>query len=780
MFTGDDLLEKVNVELLESPLLKPRARLEPGSWRVSDRDTQTASLRAHWRIVEKRRWTIASVLAAVFTVVLIATVKQKPVYQAKALLEIEQDNPNIVSMEELFQSANATDSYLETQYKILQSDSVARDVIRRLRLDQNSEFNPGKAQRTQNENEETGADAPALPTDTKHEQIVLERFRERLNVSPVQRSTLVRVSFDSRDPQLAAKAVNTLTESYIQENLETHWQATQKASSWLAGQLTGLKAKLEKSEGDLQRYAQQNGLLYLESDKGETENIVDERLRQLQDELTQAQADRYQKESLYKLAEGGDYGALPGVFDNKLTQDLTDRLADLQRQQAQLAPEFKPGYPKMKEVQSQIKRTEQLLAQERAEATRHIGDEYFAAVRREVLVNQAFDEQRREANLVAKKSVQYSILRREVDTNKQLYDGLLQRLKEAGVSAGLKASNIRVVDAAVPPPSPVKPRVALNLILGLALGLAGGVALAFTQERADDTLKSPEDIENFLRVPALGVIPSRRDIGHGRNGSGLTLPEHDAEARDDSQLVRFERESRNGWIRVDARTLECSDVYEAFRGLRTSVLLSTAGRPPRSLAFISAEANEGRTTICSNLAIALAQLGKRVLVIDGDMRRPNLHDFFRVRDGAGLVNYLAGEEGWREFVQPTGSSGLDCLACGPAPPNPSELLSSDRMQTLLQEAMTEYNFVLVDSPPLLEVTDGRILTTLVEGSVLVVKSGATSRESVQRAQVYVRDVGAHLIGAVLNDLDLRHEGHGHNGSYAAARENENGRKRVSA
>jgi capsular exopolysaccharide synthesis family protein len=280
-------------------------------------------------------------------------------------------------------------------------------------------------------------------------------------------------------------------------------------------------------------------------------------------------------------------------------------------------------------------------------------------------------------------------------------------------------------------------------------------------------------------MPALGAIPSRRDIARGRNGHGGALPEHGVSAKSDVQVVTFERKIRNGWIRVDAKLLERSDVCEAFRGLRTSVLLSTVGRAPRSLAFISAEASEGKTTICSNLGITLAQLGKRVLIIDGDMRRPNIHDFFHVRDGAGLVNYLAGDEGWRDLVRATGSKGLDCLICGPTPPNPSELLSSERMQALVQEAMTEYDFVLLDSPPLLDVTDGRILATLVEGSVLVVKGAATAREKVQRAQGCVMEVGAHVIGAVLNDVDLRHEGYGYNGFHAARRDDEDECKRVS-
>lgn len=776
------MTEEKNNQGLEPVLLRPKQCLDATARHVSERDALTESLRAYWKIIQKRRWTIAYMFAVVFTIVLIATVKQKPVYEAKGLVEIERANPNIVSVQELFQLSNVTDNYLETQYQILQSDSLARDVIRQLHLDQNPEFNPGKpVRRAQSGNlQGQGIGSEELPADAKHEEAVLDRFEERLGVTPVQRSSLVRVSFDSRDPQLAAKAVNTLAESYIEENLETHWQATQRASAWLAGQLVGLKTKLEKSEDDLQRYAQKNGLLYIESDKGQTENIVDERLRQLQDELTQAQADRYQKESLYRLAGGGDYGALPGVFDSKMTQDLTGQLAELERQRAQLTPDFKAGYPKMMQIQSEIVRAKQLLARERAEATRHIADEYFAAVRREVMVNQAFEEQRAQANVVAEKSVQYGILKREVETNKQLYDGLLQRLKEAGVSAGLKASNIRVVDVAVPPTSPVKPRIVLNLALGFLLGLGSGITLAFVQERVDNTLKSPDDVENFLGVPALGMIPSRRGIAHGRNGHNPRLPEAAKGVAENGQLSPFEKGAKNGWIRVDAKSVERSDLCEAFRGLRTSVLLSKAGRAPRSLVFISAEASEGKTTICSNLGITLAQLGKRVLIIDADMRRPSIHDFFHVPDGAGLVNYLTGDEGWRDLVQPSGSTGLYCLTCGPAPPNPSELLSSERMQTLVREAMGDYNFVLVDSPPLLDVTDGRILTTVVEGSVLVIKGGATSRELVQRAQIYVADVGAHLIGAVLNDLDLRREGYCYSARYAAREHTENRRQCASA
>jgi polysaccharide biosynthesis transport protein len=576
----------------------------------------------------------------------------------------------------------------------------------------------------------------------------------------VPRSRLVQVSFESQDPQLAAKAVNALAATYVQENLETRWEATQKASEWLSQQLQGLKVKLEKSEDELQQYARANGLLFLENAKGETESMVDERLRQLQEELTKAQADRYEKESLYRLVEAGDYGSLPGVQDNGLIQNLTGRLADLERQKAELLPTFTDDYPKVKQIQSQIDKIEKMLSAERKHAAQRIVDSYLAAVRRESLVRKGFEEQNKEANRAAARGVQYNILKREVDTNKQLYEGLLERLKEAGVSAGLKASNIRIVDAAVPPTAPVKPRLFFNLALALVVGTGLGVGTAFLQEHLDNTLKTPEDIERFVGVPALALIPSRESLNHRGHGVYGAAQRRSLLASVSEKTDDVAGGPAKDWVRIDQDGTQYSVLSEAFRSLRTSVLLSTAGRPPRSLTFISAEAEEGKTTVASNLAISLAQLGRRVLLIDGDMRRPCLHRIFHITEHAtGLVSYLTGQAEWNHLVKTTGLDGLDCLVCGPVPPNPSELLSSDRMHTLIREAMGEYQFVLVDAPPLLNVADGRILSTMVEGTVLVVKGGVTPRELVQRAEFYVRSVGGHLIGVVLNDVNLRRDGY---------------------
>ena len=494
-------LERVRPELLEPYQIEEAA--------------EGPDLRAHWRTIQKRRWTVFSIVLVTFTITLLVTLKEKSVYRADALLEIQKENANIPTVQELFQLENVSDNYLETQYKVLQSETLARRVIDQLHLEREREFNKPKGEFFQTEAHAAASQDSVIDPDTQ--QTVLKEFKDRLSVDPVRRSRLVQISFESQDPKTAAEVVNSLTDNYIQENLESRWQSAQKASEWLSQQLESFKAKLEKSEDDLQSYAQKNGLLFLETEKGDTENIVNERLRQLQDELTKAQAERYAKESVYRLTEAGDYSALPGVVDNKLMQELTARLAELERQKDALSTTFTDDYPKVKQLQSQIDGIERRLDEERKRAAQGIVDGYLAATRREDLVRQAFEQQQSQANLVAERAVQYNILKREVDTNKQLYEGLLQRLKEAGVSAGMNASNIRVVDAAVPPTRPVRPRPFLNLGLALVLGLGCGIGIAFLQEHLDNTLKNSDDVERILRVPALALIPSRESLDDARH-----------------------------------------------------------------------------------------------------------------------------------------------------------------------------------------------------------------------------------------------------------------------
>ncbi|MFQ5777054.1 MAG: GumC family protein [Terriglobia bacterium] len=700
-------------------------------------------LRAYWEVLHKRRWTVFTAFLVVLTLGLIGTLKQKPLYRARVVLEVEKEKPQLLTLQELFELDTVSDTYLQTQYKMLESESLARRVIERLRLDTLEEFNPSSSwwswwnnasKKTVAQAQSLGVVAASSDQDPLAYEITKKHFRNRLRIEPIRRSRLVAVSFESQNPELAARVANTLAASYIEQSLEIRWEAAQKAAEWLSQQLDTMKAKLEKSEEEFLQYGRDHGLLFLESEQGHSENVGHERLRQLQAELTRAQAERFEKESLYRLIQASEAEALPGVFENRLMQDLTVRLAELKREQAQLVTTFTADYPRVKQVQSQMDALEAVRTRERERAVQRITNDYLAAGRREELLREAFHEQRRQADLTAEKSVQYNILKREVETNKELYEGLLQRLKQAGMSTGVKASNIRIADRAEVSEKPVKPRIALNLALAGLLGLGLGVGAASLQEALDNTLKTPEDVERFLHVPSLALIPAVESLNH-RSGRKSTLSER--------------------WHRIEGNAQPQRLLAETFSCLRTSVLLSTPEHPVRSLLLSSAEPSEGKTTISGNLAISLAQLGQRVLLIDADLRHPCVHEFFDLPRNAGLVDYLTGPQPWQAFVQSSKWAGLDVLVSGPVPPNPAELLSSERMRDLIQMAMADYNFVLLDSPPLLSVADSRVLATLVEGVVLVVQGGSTPRRSIQRAQRLAVEVGATLLGAVLNNVDTR-------------------------
>lgn len=716
---------------------------------------EVPDLLEYWRIGKKRRGTILTILFVVFSLTLFATLKEKRIYEARTLIEIEKEDADIPTIQELFQVEDISDTYLETQDRILKSENLARHVIEELHLQDVPEFAP-RARDRQNQTSPAASSAQvfAAPdssdgqTDIPND--VLRKFEDRLNVEPVKRSRLIEVTFDSNDPQLAARVVNTLASTYITENVQSRWDASERTSDWLSQQLGTLKAKLEKSEDELQQYASNNGLLFLETDKGTTENIVVQRLRELQQQLTQAEADRFDKESLYRLVQKGDYASIPGVFDDKTIQEVSDRLAELQGEKSRLVITFTPDYPKVKEVQNQIDEGNAVLNHELARAAKRVENDYQAAVDRENMLREAFHEQQKAANEIAERSVQYNILKRETDTNKQLYVSLLEQLKETGMSASLKASNIHIVDPAYPPSKPSRPRILLNLSLGLLLGLCLGTGAAFLQENLDNTLKSSEEVEQFLQIPALGAVPAVD--GYDKRSAVQSLYNR-------AWLLVGDKNGSNGaphWNRIEGNGSNAL-LSEAFHGLRTSVLLSTAKKPPSSVLITSAQSGEGKTTVTANLALSLAQLGESVLLIDADLRRPSLHDFFGIESCSGLVNFLTGKTDWRNFVWQSPTKGLSVLFCGPVPPNPVDLLSSESMPNLIREASHEYKFVLLDSPPLLNLSDSRILATLVDGVILVVGSGTTPRDVVHRAYTSVIDAGSRVLGTAVNFAGLAAE-----------------------
>ncbi|MGH9425089.1 MAG: GumC family protein, partial [Terriglobia bacterium] len=471
-------------------------------------DVSTEELRHlldYWRIIFKRRWVVLTCLLIVFSTVAIGTLKQKPTYQGQVVIEINPEQPNVLNFKEVLQISTVdVDSYRETQYKVLQSRTLADRVIQGLHLYKYPEFyrSHGLFGLLESDPKKIPSGSEAGPPDPNAEAYrnTLSKFSDSVEIRPVRRSNLVEVVFFSGDRKLAARVANQLAKDYIDQNLQVKWDETVKASEWLGGQLVGLKGKLEKSEDALQAYAQANSILFVEDRR----NLANERLAQLQTEFTKAQAERFVKESHFSLVQAGKVQDLPGVLNNRLIQDLAVRLSELDREYAQLIATVKPDYPKAVALKTQIDSVQTGLDRQKKALAQNIVDEYKSASANEKYLAQALEAQKTEVNDIAEKSIQYNILKREVDTSKQLYDGLLQRLKEAQVSAGLKASNVRIVDPAEEPEAPVKPRVVLNLALGFIMGLGLGVGVAFFQEYLDNTLKTPDEVENLLRLPSLG------------------------------------------------------------------------------------------------------------------------------------------------------------------------------------------------------------------------------------------------------------------------------------
>ncbi len=703
----------------------------------------------YWAVILKRRWVVIACAVVVFATVAIGTLKERPVYQGSVLLEIDPQPPNVVDFKEVVSVDPVNvDAYLETQYKILKSRTLAEHVVRDLQLYRQPEFYRARSMfglvQSSPKVLPLSTDPDPDPNAAYYRNSVAH-VQDLVDVSPVRRSNLVQVSFDSYDPDTAAQVANKISQDYIDENLQVKWDETLKASKWLSGRLVELKSSLEKSEDALQLYAQSRGILYI-SDK---QNMAEARMQELLQEYTTAQGDRFQKESLYSLVQKGQVEDLPGVLSNRLIQDLEEKVADEQRQYAMITAWVKPDYPKAREVKRQIAAMQVQVKREKMAVIQNIVDDYRSAVNREQYLTRAIDQQRAVMNDIAQKSVQYNILKREVDSNRQLYQGLLDRMKEAQVSAGLNASNIRVVDTAVESKAPVKPRIPLNLAIGLILGLSLGVGVAFFQEYLDKTLKTSDDVERLVRLPSLGILPK-----FALNGNA---------AKADEKLVPL---PSNGDGKVAPGVQTAPEIAEAFRSLRTSILLS-ASPVPKLLLITSALPSEGKTTTAVNLGATLASLNTNVLIVDCDMRRPACHRATGVENKPGFVQCLTGHVELKDAILPVpGVPYLSVIPCGPIPPNPAEVLSSQRTGELLRTLRGQFEFVLVDSPPILSVADSRILATLTDAAVLVTRAHSTPYDVVRRARSLLYGANARILGVALNDVDLRRDGYGYmSGNY---------------
>jgi polysaccharide biosynthesis transport protein len=712
-------------------------------------DEDRLHLLAYWRAIVARRWTILAVLVTVVAVTLLWTFKQKPIYQAQVTIQIDRENPNILSFKDIYQLESSTDDTLRTQFEVLKSRSLARRVIQDMHLENQQEF----------QQSERGFLSPYLDSipnflrwststeDSDPLRQVVDDYLRRLDVVPVRLARMVTVTFESEDPKLAAQIINTHANDFIEQNFQYRWEATQKASSFLKQQLEALKSNLEKAEDKLQSYSRENQILFTDEGK----DSATEKLRQLEEEYTKAQADRFAKESYDRLVRSGSSDALPQIVNNLLVSSLTQQLAQLQREESELAVTFSPDYPSRKRKRSQIEEIEKAILNERIRVTEAIQVEYAAAVNRETLAADALERQREVVNLNNQNIIQYSILKREVDSDKQLYEGLLLRLNEAGVSADLRASNIRVVDNAEVPTKPVKPRKAINLAVSLVFGLLLGIGLAFLQEYVDDTIKTTEDIDRYMRAPALGLVPKMGSLQR-RGGYGY---QHQYSAKKSETTALPAGQPKLDLIMHEAPS---SLIAEAYRSLRTSLLLSSPDHPPKSVLVTSALPSEGKTVTAINLAISLTQMGARVVLVDADMRKPRIHSVFNVKADVGLSSLLTGTASLKDAIQESLVPNLFIIPCGLIPPNPVELIASTRFRQFLELLPQYFDYVIVDSPPISSVSDARPLSSMCDATIVVIKAFSTSRHHASSAAEHLRQSHAHIVGVVLNDLDVRTDG----------------------
>ncbi len=701
---------------------------------------QDSILREYLRVLIKRAWVVGGTLALVFGATVVATLRSTPIYDAVGSIAINKPDPMLQNLRDPTNSGadyyDPTD--LDTEVRILRSDLLALQVIKQLNLDRMPEFG-GHGQSSPSSLELT---TDALEPDSARANALLGNFKGSLRVLLEPNTRIIDIHYSSPNKELAARIVNTLANTYIEQNFKTRFESTMQASDWLSRQLVDLQMKVETSEEKLVKYQKDHQILGID----EKQNITTAKLDELNKELTAAESERMEKEAIYRLAESGDTESASAVSvgaawrgkTSEHTSPLLDKLeetkADLKIQVAQLGTQFGPAYPKIAQLNNQLQEIDAQIQGEMKKVAGRLRGDYMASLQRENMLSAALESQKQEDNKLNESAIEYSLLKRDFETNRTLYEGLLQKLKEAGVTAGLRSNNIREVDIARTPASPAEPNIPRNLGFGFVLGLTSGIGLAFLLEGVDNTVQA----QAISGLPSLGMIPlGPKSTSESGAKSGLAVA------------------SSKGSIELITQSRPLSQMAESYRALRTSLLLTSVGAPPKTILITSALPREGKSTTSINTAIVLAQKGTRVLLIDADLRRPSIHKTLGLGPRIGLSNVLTGGATLQQAtVRSTLLPNLYILPAGTAPPNPSELLASARMFDLLAEMREQYDHIVVDTPPTLSVTDAVVLSTRADAVVLVIRSAQTTKPALRRARDILAQVNARVAGVLLNAVNL--------------------------
>ncbi len=712
-------------------------------------EAQQVHLRDYWRIIRRRLWIPISVVLLVVTLTTIYMLRLPSIYQGSTTIQIDrEDTANMdVNAKELRIVQPEDFQYINTQLKNLQSPTTAFKVVKVLDLEHNSKFITKEKQQELKSGTLITTGGDEQQADRNRLDPLVTSLLKDVEITRLRDTRLVQIAYKHQDRELAKKISDTWADVFIKDNLENRREGSQDTVKFLEQRIAQAKLDLQQSEEQLMNYRRNNQVIDY-GEKAENNTEIG-RLSELNSQLLTAENERKTLEAFYELSRKlPDLGTLPEIQSDPQVQDINRKLTELKDKKAKLDAEYTAEWPEVKATQQQI---EQLEAEKRASYKRiqaSLENKYRTAVDREKFLRESFNSQKSDTVQQQGTAVNARMLQQSVDSNRQIYDKLLLSTKDVAVStAGIK-SNIRITDYSALPRLPIGPKRTQNILLSFLLSLVAGVGLALFIDYVNNKIESVEDIDRYMQVPVLGVIPvfpvegkdRQRMLGDRSGNKQLISTEvQDGKAKPHTALIEIDNSS---------------SIAESYRQLRTAVLLSSASHAPRTILVTSSQPSEGKTTTSTNLAISLSQTGASVLIIDCDLRRPRLHKVFGIKNSRGLSNYLSGTGELASLVQPA-LPNLFILPVGPLPPNPAELLGSSRMKQTIELLQSSFDYVILDSPPVASFADSLILSAMVEGVILVVKAGFTSREVANRTKTHLQTVGAKVLGAVINHIKLQ-------------------------
>ena len=697
----------------------------------------------YWRILVRRRKTVFACIAASLMLATAASMLMKKRYSVESRISVGRENPDMLHFKENGYASLDVSEYnmeLDAQVQILTSDTLLSENLLQL---EGKKLPPGSASSI----DLTVAQSAPISME---EQKLIGQYGDQLVVSRIPHTPLISIKFSDQDPQFAADFVNGLVRVYLEQNFKTKYESARQVSGWLSAQLEDLRVKTAVSQSKLAAFQKETGILGTD----DKQNIITQKLDDLNRELTSAQADRIQKEALYQATASRDLELLPGVGENSIIKQLKQQQAEVSNNYARATADMGAAHPKVLELKSQLNQIDEMLQSEFKKIQERNHNAYLVASRREAMLRSALDSQKEAANKLNEKAVEYGRLKHEVQSNQQLYDSLSERIKESGVSAGLRSGNVRVVDYAHRPLAPSVPNIPLNLVAGLFLGCIGGAALAFILERVDNRMHTALQIEDASALPLLGVIPEMR-------AGEMSIVAAKAIFGARAQTL-FGARAQTPDITISANQESRTELLESYRALSMS-LFQTHQNSPQVILITSALPSEGKTTTCINCATVLAQQGDSVLLVDADLRASRVKAYAGIYGSAGLTTILKNgppTADGQAIVQHASVPNLFILPAGPVQEDPWNLLASAKMKQKISEWRRSYSRIIIDAPPVLAYSDALALACIVDSVVLVVSAGRTPRPAFLRARSLLRGVNAEVSGIVANAVDLESSDYG--------------------